>query len=1482
MFYSILKRILIYNFAKKFSKMKKIFFSFFVIVFSFQFFSVKSNNVFDNPDSTQKLIYVKSILRNVIDNSNVSNFIDNTIPTVLPFGISKGIVPDEENVVIVLDNIVFTPQGGYLDAYTLVKEPNSQDTTLAFEATNIKFNNGGFIGDAKLTLICDVTKKLIDSASITIQKGGTFVEWQCNGFKQLGIQGKISFNRNFIVPENSDGSQDSTGKVVYASFNTIIKSWNDLILEVSLLPFQFTKLKGFGFTLNSAVLDLSNTKNSQSIIFPPNYRTPSMPSINSTFWQGLFLKQITVKCPPEFKKNNSNERITFGASNMLIDELGFTAELFANNLISIENGNAGGWAFSLDTINIKIEKNTFINTKIAGNIQLPITDQQSAFHYSGFIDNTGNYFLNVNIKNTLNVPMWAASINVFPNSGVTLQRINKQLVATALLNGKISVQTAGDSPLSINGIEFQGLKIQNVQPRLDIQHVSFAGTNQNKLSNFPLTINQLEFVRQEPNIGLSFNVALNLVGADSNGFSANGGFAIWAEPTNNNNLLGWKYKNFQVNNFALNIDAGAFAFNGELIVFRQNTVFGNGFKGNVSARFEPGFSIAASVQFGSVNGFRYWYADALLTVPTGIPIGQSGIGIFGFGGGAYYRMSRVVPQNINIPIDPANNPSDNSNNPGVSLSGVTYQPSSIVGLGVKASVIWGTYPAPDAFNSMSTFEIAFNSGGGVNRISLSGDGYYMTPLSKRGANSVCYATAFVDYDFVNHALHGQSNLFVNLAPALDGIGPNHLAGYTVMHFDPSVWYIYIGTPQNRVGVKALNTFNLSAYLMMGKVVPDIPAPPAEVLNQIPNISNNRDYSALTSANGFAFGASLTANIDKSFWYFYGNFNAGVGFDFMMKNYGTDTRCDGSNQPIGIFGWYAQGQAYAYLIGKIGLNVEEGIFKGKYEIMNLQAAILMQAKLPNPMWMAGQVNGSYSILNGLVKGSVNYKFEIGQQCNIVAGTGISGMKIIAEVSPSANATNIDVFNNPQVAFSMKVGQTFQFVDINNNTKTYKIVLDYLKLKHNNNEIQGSLNWNSDNTVVVFSPTDILPGEANINLSVKVHCEELVNNIWKKVIINGQNSEESKEFSFTTDKAPDYIPQSNVALSYPLKNQLNLYINESNTGFITLKQGQDYLFEENYDWYQKVRFKTDNSTMDVNFNYDANLNKISFSIPNNLQKQKITCLYVVNIPKNTSQQIDQNVINTQIVMNDTTGSNVKIESKDIEGTYTKYIDKEIYSMYFRTSKYNTFAQKIDAFQWSASWSWVYNDINGIHEIGKSFTADEYFDQYEIEGTANMPPLVQIVTVNDNYWFNNYSNPLMYNPLICASCSPKFPADITLNVQNRENIGIPPTKTSFLRQDPFNTLLLTEQNIASNSFQFNYYSGYIKNIMDYYQYKDYTILQNQAANHSQRATNIALKNILNSSYTSMLAGYPNYYYYKVVFKYFIPGSENNTSQKEISIGY
>jgi len=77
---------------------------------------------------------------------------------------------------------------------------------------------------------------------------------------------------------------------------------------------------------------------------------------------------------------------------------------------------------------------------------------------------------------------------------------------------------------------------------------------------------------------------------------------------------------------------------------------------------------------------------------------------------------------------------------------------------------------------------------------------------------------------------------------------------------------------------------------------------------------------------------------------------------------------------------------------------------------------------------------------------------------------------------------------------------------------------------------------------------------------VSFKELKGGSYQTVMVDGKKAIETEERSFTTGGAPDYIPNKNIKYAYPVLDQKNYFVGESNEGFVQLKQGQSYLFED----------------------------------------------------------------------------------------------------------------------------------------------------------------------------------------------------------------------------------------------------------------------------------------------------------------------------------
>jgi hypothetical protein len=307
-------------------------------------------------------------------------------------------------------------------------------------------------------------------------------------------------------------------------------------------------------------------------------------------------------------------------------------------------------------------------------------------------------------------------------------------------------------------------------------------------------------------------------------------------------------------------------------------------------------------------------------------------------------------------------------------------------------VVLGTHPSSATFNCDVILEIELQrtSSGGVamNRITLQGNGYMMAEVTAR-QNAKVTMVCNITYNFPASTLHGVFNVNISASPVTGN-------GTMVIHIEPSTWYIKVGEPSSRINLQLASWLRANAYLMVGKGLPPPPPPPPEVLRIIGAPSAYRD-TRISAGNGFAFGASISFSTGRQTWaIFYGEVNAGGGFDIAVLK---QTRCTGIN------GWQAQGQLYAWINASIGLYVDVGFYtyypcgpwycaglcewcrdgyvgyKGNFEILGISAAALLEAGGPNPLWVKGTVAGRYSILGGLVKGNCSFKFSKGTECRL---------------------------------------------------------------------------------------------------------------------------------------------------------------------------------------------------------------------------------------------------------------------------------------------------------------------------------------------------------------------------------------------------------------------------------------------------------------------------------------------------------------------
>lgn len=909
---------------------------------------------------------------------------------------------------------------------------------------------------------------------------------------------------------------------------------------------------------------------------------------------------------------------------------------------------------------------------------------------------------------------------------------------------------------------------------------------------------------------------------------------------------------------------------------------------------------------------------------------------------------------------------------GQTLSGVTYVPNADVGIGIKAMVAFGVLKR-EVFNGDITFEIIFNANGGLRYIGLMGNANFVTPpRTPANMNPQPAIGVFVDlgFDFVNTSFDAYMRLQVSVPPGIGlirGAYANNVAGEGKIHASPSAWYIYIGEPSRPIALtldlsKLANIAGpngekdelppsnsvpldstssrqplgglsyiglmVTAYLCAGSILPDFPPPPPQVLSILGlgeyNITS-RDHPSFANAGGLIFGSSLAISMPElTFFIFYASFSAGIGFDVMLRNYGVEARCANnmdSNEPIGINGWYATGQMYAYIQGAIGIAIDILGFKGRWEILSIGAAAILQARLPNPFWMRGVVGGYFSILGGLISGQCQFDFEAGQQCDILPG-GKREILVIQGLDPTENIEDASVFVRPRAIFNIPMDRITPLKDSLDNYVELKPVIQSFTVTNlgNNTVVPGTYEFDANHLVAAFRPTDILQGNQNFRIDVTV--EVLQRRAGETDFVPaymGVNAPavQTKSGTFRTGPAPDFVPEENVTFAYPVNKQTNFFRNESNQGYVQLAQGQDYLFAgspgngpDPAKWQQKIRFWQHGVSTPIavtNYTYDTEANRIQFAIPGGqLQPSKVSWFDLVDVPIIPEQNIDANLVAVQTdlrenlpdgVVPDENLTQVMMETRRAEGQIEALKAKQLYRLNFRTSQYPTFAAKVAA--WNQQFSFVQlqaltptTNSQGqsipylsINDFGAVVSGPEGLDKYDLEGDLlggkNIPRLVRSranLAATASNWYANHIGPNVYDRF------PKPGAPYFMELEWRDTTVFrePPVRATYVRQNqslvsaPLREL--TEFNITSGQYGVTSPPIQLRYHLPYVMYRDYADYKNQVWLY-------AVSNELPADLAAFAQWnfiWPLYGQYQIQLEYYLPGMSTPNSTAAYSVPY
>ena len=1343
----------------------------------------------------------------------------------LPIGLKR--IINNVTYKLVVSSVVSHKNHYEITVFARVELPQ-RPGVLHFGASDIKLSRSGeIIGDGKLVLLGDVPIPLGSGASLVLkgnfntngQTSGdlTYITMGCTGFKEMGIAADVIFSRNILIPCTSDGDKIADeNQLVKGSFQTRVSDWSNILGTISLPKFQVSQLDGIVFSVTKATFDFSETRNSPDLIFPAGYTYRHMSAFPSTNgWKGIFIETVDVTLPKAFQRKNG-QRISFGAKNLIVDHNGLTGLLYGKNILPYSEGDASGWKFSVEEFDVGLEANRLVKAGFKGSIGLPIAEKDS-LRYEAIITGSNQYQLTVAPKGKMDFQLWQAKAELEANSYIKLLLDNDQFKPEANFFGRFSVSAKinpdGEKTVAeFKGITFRGLRLRTVSPYMTVDYLGYDGDV--SVAGFPVSINDIALVTNNNRADLAFN--LNVVLQEQT-FKGSTRLTLGARFGSDDGHHRYHFDKVKIKSIEIkdaNI-SGVLKLSGRVDFVNNDPLYGDGFGGGLEAKISPiGVAIKMRCMFGH-STYRYWFIDGHLGAGNGVPL-LGGLNVHGFAGGAYYRMSKIGAGAITDKLKP------------------NYKPDAGMGLGIKAGVLFNVVKR-DAVDGVAEFEIAFNTSGGIKYIGLFGNARFMSKAGgAAGSTLEASAKALADaedaltkqleglseaakmtrrqeleklkmeqpteagrslplddisgisayvgisYDFDNKVFHADCEVYVKvLGGLLEGVGENARAGSLQIHFAPDKWYVYMGTPSNPIGLKfsLLGTEVITkAYFMLGSDIPGSPPPPQEVADILGLGIKNLDYMSNLNelkGGGIAFGAHVSVGTgDLTFLLLYANFKAGVGFDLMLKQYG-DAQCEGRNGPIGINGWYANAQAYAYLQGEVGVKVNLWFIKARIPIIQGAAAALVQAKLPNPSWFRGYLAIRFSVLGGLVRGNVRFELTIGEECKIVrANETPLAIDVISDMNPG-EGEKVDVFAAPQITLNFPEGKDIE-IKGEHNTQIFRVVLDEFKMQEVDKigEIPGHIEWNGEKDRATFYSKDVLPPNAKLKVFVKVSFQENKGGNWQVVYMNGKKAEEKREINLTSGSAPDNIPLSNIKYAWPVVDQYNFYRDENDRkGIIQLDRGQPYLFDA-VSYKQELFMEPDGDIGTSNalaFEYDKEQCQLHFPIEHVSGKGE----YQISIqskplantntekPASTAPKAinsDEGKIDQNTDLESPASADLQVNKMQAEAVKRKDIGKTILSYKFKSSEYGTFQQKMQSMQYGQTiWHKISSDVISLQQ---SVSQAEAFDLNDLRGSkyTNDKPLVQPEAILDNTYFLNDIYPIAYKTYPVAG-NIHFTRDTTL---------------------------------------------------------------------------------------------------------------------------
>ncbi len=814
----------------------------------------------------------------------------------------------------------------------------------------------------------------------------SYVEIDCNGFKEMYLDGRIRFSSKVITNAEAKTTGDSS---LTASFEVYVKDLSDFLFEAQFdKPFKVKATEDVIYTTYGIVADFSTTRNATNFNFPKGYKSPFQDG-DEAYWTGFAMKTLKVDLSQQFPEFPLD---SVAAYNMLIDETGVSGWFQAS--ISTKNNNNNGTSqgkqekknSTIDAqfkeISLGLSGGKISGGGVTGTVKInPLTDNNGdtlTLAIGGKLYSDKNGHLNFDIKTEIEKDM-VFKLPIIDTTKLTLgqgtyfqfQHVTDTTttekkynnIFTLVVNGGLDVN---NKLVQIRGLKFEGLKLCSAHPHFDAGKFSLNAVDMPSLHGLPFGLKSLGAKTSTKNEAmLQPKIYLSLIGKESNddqkqGASVEAGFDLVATIKDEGEKPGWKISGLRLNSIKVDINYSAFHLKGEVNGFKDDLVMGDGFGGGIEFSMKtPPLRAAIKANFGRTKydfdtkgqldkEYKYWYVYGSCDMPPGIVLFPPAVYLKSVSISAYSRVSPLFDRQK------------------FEVTKVT--PNKNNKFGFTAGI--GFYAAQQSMiDAKVQLGMDFSSSGGISRIGLDG---LVGILGKGdgGEFNKSFMTGGVNcnYDFENDIF--SADIWATAGPAISDI----IQGSATLKLRtyPESWYCNIGTVDNPVKLTFVKKINASTYLMFGDSIPTT-LPPLDprisaLFKVTQSTATSSDHSDMfKNGTGFAFGVALSLDC---------HLNKFVYADLVFLG-GTDLLIVRRNEEMcGSSKYRAKGQVYVYLAAGAGIKVR----KKKFEIVEFEAAADLMGEVPKPVYIEGNIAFKYRVLGGLVSGHAHAKYSHGQECN----------------------------------------------------------------------------------------------------------------------------------------------------------------------------------------------------------------------------------------------------------------------------------------------------------------------------------------------------------------------------------------------------------------------------------------------------------------------------------------------------------------------